>query len=251
MITLFHVPTHQINTAQFSSVLHDDIVLEFENKFKEYVGALHACSINSATNAIFLSLLNANETIRVSSIIPPVVLNAIIQSGNLIEFTDNVKWVGGSYTLHQFNDYKIIDSAQKVEQNQFKKEANPQDLMIFSFYPTKPISSCDGGIIVSNDKNKIDWLKTAVRNGTSHHEESWSREVKFAGWKMYMNSIQAFIALNNLKNFNKKASRLDEIRNEYNTQLGLNNQSGHLYRVSVDNNLQTQKNLFKLRACGP
>ena len=32
--------------------------------------------------------------------------------------------------------------------------------MFFSFYPTKPVGSSDGGIIVSNDKAKIDYLKT-------------------------------------------------------------------------------------------
>jgi hypothetical protein len=54
--------------------------------------------------------------------IPPVVLNALITSGNSINFVDNIDWIGNSYILHDFGNYKIIDSAQKVERNQFKKE---------------------------------------------------------------------------------------------------------------------------------
>ena len=64
---------------------------------------------------------------------PPVVANAILTSGNKINFIDDVDWVGNSYTLHQFDDYKIVDSAQKLERNQFQNECNPEDLMIFSF----------------------------------------------------------------------------------------------------------------------
>ena len=44
----------------------------------------------------------------------------------------------------------------------FKKEANDEDLMIFSFYPTKPVGSSDGGIIVSNDFEKIRWLSPSI-----------------------------------------------------------------------------------------
>ena len=49
--------------------------------------------------------------------IPPVVLNAIITSGNKHNFSDNTDWVGDSYLLHDFGDYKVIDSAQKLEKN--------------------------------------------------------------------------------------------------------------------------------------
>ena len=172
MIKLFNINNYVIDTSKFNNVLNGEIVYKFENEFAKYVGAKYACGVNSATNAIFLSLLNKSTEINVPSIIPPVVLNAILLSGNSIKFQDNVDWVGGSYTLKEFEDYKIIDSAQKVEKNQFKKEANENDLMIFSFYPTKPVGGIDGGIIVSNDKLKIDWFRKAVMNGTSQTFES-------------------------------------------------------------------------------
>ena len=57
MIQLFNVENNNIDTSKFSNLLHDEVVNEFEKTIAEYVGAKYACSINSATNAIFLSLL--------------------------------------------------------------------------------------------------------------------------------------------------------------------------------------------------
>ena len=86
MIELFNINNHIIDTSEFSNLLHDDIVVEFEKKIADYVGAKYACSVNSATNAIYLSLLNKDVTVNLPSIIPPVVANAILTSGNYIEF---------------------------------------------------------------------------------------------------------------------------------------------------------------------
>jgi dTDP-4-amino-4,6-dideoxygalactose transaminase len=243
MINLFNIPDYTINTSQFSHYLHGSIVEEFENNFLEYVGAKYACSVNSATNAIFLMLLDKNTTINVPSLIPPVVLNAIITSGNTIKFTDDTEWIGGSYILHEFEDYKIIDSAQRVDRNQFVNEANDNDLMFFSFYPTKPIGSSDGGIIVSNDKDKIDYLRTLSFNGMSFSTNNWERKIMMPGYKFYMNSIQAYIANENLKLLDSKKERLHEIRTFYNKELGYNNTSDHLYRINVSDRDMFMKNM--------
>jgi dTDP-4-amino-4,6-dideoxygalactose transaminase len=235
MIQLFNIPNYTIDTSKFSHYLHGSIVDEFEKNFLEYVGAKYACSVNSATNAIFLMFLNKNVTVNVPSLIPPVVLNAIITSGNKINFTDDVDWIGGSYMLHQFEDYKIIDSAQRVDKNQFATEADDNDLMFFSFYPTKPIGSSDGGIIVSNDKEKIDYLRTLSFNGMTFSTNNWERKVVMPGYKFYLNSIQAYIANENLKVLDDKKSRLKEIRDIYNKELGYTNTSDHLYRIDIKN----------------
>jgi len=233
MIQLFNITDHVIDTSKFSHYLHGTIVEEFENNFLEYVGAKYACSVNSATNAIFLMLLNKNITVKVPSLIPPVVLNAIITSGNKVQFTDDVDWIGHSYILHEFDDYKIIDSAQRVDRNQFANEANDSDLMFFSFYPTKPVGSSDGGIIVSNDKAKIDYLRTLSFNGMSFSTNNWERKIMMPGYKFYLNSIQAYIGNENLKLLDAKKVKLSAVRDYYNKELGYNNTSDHLYRINV------------------
>jgi dTDP-4-amino-4,6-dideoxygalactose transaminase len=235
VINLFNINNHIIDTSKFSNLLHDSIVEDFENSIASYVGAKYAVSFNSATSAIFLALLNKNTTINVPSMIPPVVVNAIITSGNRHRFVDDVEWIGDSYILHKFSDYKIIDSAQKLQKNQFIHECDDNDLMIFSFYPTKPVGSSDGGMIVSNDKNKINYLKELAFNGMSYAENNWDRKIKFPGYKMYMNSIQCQIAMNNFKVYSKKLERLNEIRTQYNKNFNMTNTSDHLYRLAVKN----------------
>ena len=190
--------------------------------------------------------LNKNITVNVPSLIPPVVLNALITSGNKINFVDNIEWIGNSYVLHEFENYKIIDSAQRVDRNQYADEASDLDLMFFSFYPTKPVGSCDGGIIVSNDLEKIEYLRTFSFNGMSFAENNWERIINMPGYKFYMNSIQAYIANENLSRLDSKKSKLARIRDHYNA-LGYDNTSDHLYRIRVEN-----RNSFitKMKAAG-
>ena len=242
MIQLFNIDNHIIDTSEFSHLLHDRVVIEFEKKIAKYVGAKYACAVNSATSAIFLSFVEKNVVPDLPSILPPVVVNSIITSGNEFKFYDNVDWIGHSYVLHQFKDYKIIDSAQKLEKKQFQKECNPKDVMIFSFYPTKPLGGADGGMIVTDDYEKYKWYKEAVLNGMTYAENNWEREISFPGYKMYMNSIQAKILLNNFELFEKKMRVLDNLINIYNKELGYTNSSKHLYRIEVvDNQIFVEK----------
>lgn len=233
MTNLFHLPNFKLNSNKFSHVLHDKNVLLLEEKLTSYVGAKYGVLVNSATCAIFLTLLDKNQIVKIPSLIPPVVINAILTSNNAYDYKDDVNWVGNSYVLHEFNDYKIIDSAQKFEKDQFLKEAKENDLMIFSFYPTKPLGGIDGGLIVSNDKRKIDYLKILSFNGTTFSENNWEREIVMPGFKFYMSSVQANVILNNFLNLEKKYLRLAEIRDLYNESFNLKNTSNHLYRINV------------------
>lgn len=235
MINLFHINSHIIDTSKYSNLLHDVVVTEFEDSIKDYVGAKYSVSFNSATSAIFLSLLGKGVVLNVPSMVPPVVLNAIVTSGNKYTFNDNTDWVGDSYTLHDFGNYKIVDSAQKLERNQFKLECNDGDLMVFSFYPTKPVGSSDGGMIVSNDFSKITLLREMALNGMTYSHNNWERKIRFPGYKMYLNSIQAEIGLNNFKLYEEKLKALNIVRGMYNYGLKYNNTSNHLYRIEVDN----------------
>ena len=236
MISLFNINQYDISTKNYSNLLHDNIVTKFEQSIADYVGAKYAVSLNSATNAILLCLLGKNTTVQIPSIIPPVVANAIITSGNKIKFYDDKDWVGNSYVLHRFGDYKIVDSAQKLMQNQFKKECDPNDLMIFSFYPTKPIGSCDGGMIVSDDYGKIQFFKEMSLNGMTYSSNNWDRTIKYPGFKFYMNSIQADIAYRNFQVYENKLNKLKRVQEIYNNELGLKNTSYHLYRLNIDDN---------------
>ena len=207
MIPLFHINNYTIDTSRLKNHLHGPIVDELVEEFCEYVGAKYGCALSSATNAIFLVFEGHKAGVTIPSVLPPVVFNALYHSGQQIQYRDAVEWVGGSYELHNFGHYKVIDSAQRVDRNQFK-EVDDEELMIFSFYPTKPVGSIDGGIIVSNDKEKIDYFKQRSLNGMSFAENNWDRKQVSIGWKMYMNSFQASIAIQNLRKLDQKKNSL-------------------------------------------
>jgi dTDP-4-amino-4,6-dideoxygalactose transaminase len=241
MIKLFNINHYTIDTSTFKHVLHD-YETQLEEEFAEYVGAKYACAANSATSLIYLSLkqwTTPNEIINLPSIIPPVVPNVVNNAGRLIRWVDNVDWVGHSYLLHD-GDTKIVDSAQEVTRNSFFSDG---EIRIYSFYPTKPVGSIDGGIVVSNCKEKIDWFKAAVHNGANQNDNSWDRMILFPGWKMYINSVQAYIALQNLRRLRYKNQTLQEIRTQYNNAFGKDNTSLHLYRLNVSNRQDFIKNM--------
>lgn len=252
MIKLFNIPNYNIDTSQFSNILHDKIVGELEREFAKYVGAKYACAVNSCTNAIFLALYRFAHLPSRSCFLPSLIttrfLNAIIQSNVKYEFTDNTGWVGGSFKMYEHTDFKIIDSAQKVEPDQFKKECNPQDILLFSFYPTKPIGSVGGGMIVTNDKEKIEWFKKATYFGETFSKNSWETKTEFVGWQMFMNSIQAWIAMENLKMYTTKIVLLNIFRNRYKCELYdmiVTGNSNHLFRIRVKDNEKFIKQMRK------
>ena len=229
MIPLFSLNDYSVPLESFDHHLHGKIVTDFETEFCKYVGAPYGCAISSATNAIFLLLLNKNTTVTLPSMLPAVVANSVVNSGNKIEFVDDSSWVGHSYTLHE----NIIDSAQRVDRNQYTNESKRGDVMFFSFYPTKPVGGIDGGIVVSDNKDLIDWIRMASMNGMRYSTDSWDRVQEFPGWKMYMSSSQAYVSLQNLHKLDEKKDRIKEIRLAYNKAFGLENTSDHLYRVNV------------------
>jgi len=254
MIQLFNTPKDVIDLKHHDNLLHGSAVKKFEEEFARYVGARHACSFNSASSAIFLALtmvkeswphLLAGRKLAIPSTIPPVVPNAIINAGVDFQFIDNVDWIGHLYTLANLSTFRIIDSAQAVYEQIFQLNADPQDLMIFSFYPTKPIGGLDGGMIVSDDSDKIESLRKMSLNGAGTAVNSWERSVDIIGWKMYMNSIQAQIANQQLDFLFERQASMNHIRDRYNNAFDMKNvprprtegQKGyHLYRIYVQDN---------------
>jgi dTDP-4-amino-4,6-dideoxygalactose transaminase len=240
MVELFNTPKIRLWLPKKENILHGKSVKEFEQEFCQYVGAKHACSFNSASSAIFLLFNRLCVNVKVPSIIPPVVVNHLLNGGNTVELYDDIDWVGRSYVLHEFEDVRIVDSAQEVQKSQYKySKKRDSDIFIYSFYPTKPIGSCDGGIIVSNDPEHISKLRIDSMNGMTNQLNNWDRKIVEPGYKMYMNTIQARIALKGLRNLDKKKNKLKRIRDIYNNEFSLENTSEHLYRIHVADNTKT------------
>jgi len=206
-------------------------VEELEKKFAKYVGAPYAVAVNSCTSAIFLSLLSKGTkmlTVEIPSVTFVSVANAIVNAGLFLKFTDDI-YVGKPYTLGGTN---IWDSAHHLQRGCYQEGT----LMCFSFYPTKLLGSCEGGMIALDNEEVYHWLRKARANGMERKGMfDWDYTVDFPGWKMMMNDIQAAIALVRLEKLDKFNHRRQIIRDIYNAAFGLNNQSLHVYPIIVEN----------------
>jgi UDP-4-amino-4,6-dideoxy-L-N-acetyl-beta-L-altrosamine transaminase len=257
MIKLFHTPEFNLESYKFDHLLHDKVVSEFEEAMADYAGAKYALFLNSATSAIFLIFSKIfqnifvsnkyNQPIEIPNCLPPVVINTLINQGHTIHLTDDVDWIGNAYRLHKFPRFTVFDSAQEVTKDCFHEYCRDEDLIIFSHYPTKPIPSCDGGTIVSNDKNKIDFLRKLAYNGMEVRGKSWKNKLVMPGYKMYGNTLQAAIALQSLKSLDSNKICIDYVREQYDKNIFARHkittdQSYHLYRVKVKNRAKLLKN---------
>ena len=210
-------------------------VARLEEEFADYVGSQYAVALNSCTNSLYLSLCYCRfpyNSVRIPSMMVPLVANEIIHAEYTPYFVDNVEWIGSSYSLE---NTPIIDSAHEVIS--LNKEAFDNRIICYSFYPTKPVCGADGGMICTNEKEWAEWFRKARYFGFGGAgticKNSWEYEPEFIGWKMNMTDVQAAIALTQLRNLPKNHKRMEQIRRLYNAELGYNRTSHYLYRINV------------------
>ena len=97
------------------------IVRMFEEEVAEYTGAPYAVSVDSCTNALFLSckFLEVSEVIIPSQTYLSVPMS-IIQAGGEVVFDKRVKtnhWRG----IYQLKPYPIYDSSKRFTSNMYKE----------------------------------------------------------------------------------------------------------------------------------
>jgi dTDP-4-amino-4,6-dideoxygalactose transaminase len=218
-------------------------VSELEAKFAEYVGSKYAVAVNSCTSALFLSLLYEKATSHMNKVkIPSVtfvsVANMILNAGLQLEFLDEI-YVGNWYWL---KGTLVIDSAHSLYRGCYQEDS----LMCFSFYPTKLLGSCEGGMIATNNEPARDWLRKMRSNGMERKGMfDWDYTVELIGWKMNMNDIQAAIILTRLKKLEQYNRNRVHIRDYYNKVFGLENKSLHVYPLMTENRNEFIKKMAK------
>jgi dTDP-4-amino-4,6-dideoxygalactose transaminase len=258
MIPFKVLPLDYLETTAVAKVLASKnlgmgkIVKELEYEFAQYVGSTYAVAVDSCTSALFLSLKYRGlcnngrlpMDVKIPSMTVPLVANTIIHAGTDIIFLNECDWVGHHYELQPFD---IIDSAHEVSKNEFKQFSD-KTLLCFSFYPTKPISSCEGGMICTNDPYAVEWLQKARfygrNSGDSLSRNSWEYDIEFPGWKMNMTEVQAAIALEQLKKLPDLTLMRQRAVDQYNVLLDGHNTSLYLYRIRVKNRNEFIKFMF-------
>lgn len=193
--------------------------VEFENKFKDYIGSTEAVSMNSATAALHLAL-KAIGLQRDDEVILPTttfvataevvtyfdgipVLCDIEESTHNIDvskiealITDKTKAIipvhfAGQpcdmdeiYELANKYNLKIIEDAAHAIPSNYKgvKIGNlkKSDITCFSFYATKTLSTGEGGMATTNDPDYAKSMKINRLHGIS--KDAWDRYTTKGSW---------------------------------------------------------------------
>lgn len=230
-------------------------VREFEQKFAEFCRVEHAICVSSGTAAIFLALkaldIKPGDEIVVPSFSFIATASPVLHIGAKPVFADiNLR----NYTLdpndvkrkisektkaiipvHLYghpadmdpileianeNDLFVIEDACQAHGAEYKgrRVGGIGDITCFSFYPSKNMTVCgDGGIVTTNNEEIAEKIKMLRNHG---RREKHTHEI--IGYNLRFNEIQASIGIKQLEklpNWNKARQKIARIYNRTITDL--------------------------------
>lgn len=234
-------------------------VNEFEGALCEYVGVQHACVLNSATSALHLAYraLNVKEKIVLTTPLSfAATANAALMAGAKIEFIDIkndgnidekklqqrlakdstnigaisvVDFAGNSVEMDEIlslaKQYNIplIDDASHALGAEYKGEkvGKKADLSIFSFHPVKPITTFEGGAVVSDNEEFITKIKLLRSHGIVK-KRLWDSDMCDLGYNYRLSDVACALGINQLKKLDRNLEKREQIANFYDKEFEKN-----------------------------
>lgn len=234
-------------------------VTQFELDFAKYKSIPYAAALNSCTAGLHLSCkvlnLQPGDEVITTAMTFCATVNAIIHAGAtpVLADIDPLSWninpkdierkitpntkaiipvhfAGRACDMDSImllaEKYKLAiieDCAHAIEtEYKGKKAGTFGDFGVFSFYATKNIVTGEGGMVISNDQDKISKIKMLALHGMS--KDAWKRFsdegykhylVEEAGYKYNMMDIQAAIGIHQLKRIEAYSQKREHIWNLY------------------------------------
>lgn len=239
-----------LQVLKSSWLTHGEKNVAFEGLVRRYIGTKRAVSVNSCASALFLTLLakgirgevlvpsftfvasvNAIAACRAKPVFVDIEEETCNMDPSLMEHlltrrTEAVMPV--HYAGHPCNMKPIMsfarkhglfvveDAAECLGGEYFARKAGSfGDAGCLSFFPTKNITSCEGGMVVTNDHALADKVKALAGHGIgtttserSGKHQSWYRNAIYTGYNFRMSHVHAAIGLEQMK----KAERLNNRR---------------------------------------
>ena len=235
-------------------------VQEFEEKFAEYVGSKYAVAVSNCTNALHLSMIVSNLEYVDEVICPSLsfiaTANSITYTGAKPVFaevnpetynidvshaesliTDKTKailivhQIGMPADIDAFkklcNKYnlKLIEDAACAIGSSYKgqKVGSHSELVCFSFHPRKVITTGDGGMITTQNKEHYKQLKLLRQHGMSIDDRARHNVKKIIfedyikiGYNFRMTDIQAALGIKQLERLDWVVKERRKIAHRYN-----------------------------------
>jgi dTDP-4-amino-4,6-dideoxygalactose transaminase len=179
------------------------IVKMFEEEIAYYTGAPYAVSVDSCTNALLLCCKYFNvDEVTIPSKTYLSVPQSIIHAGGTPVFDTTANDWHGAY---QLKPYPICDAAKRFTSDMYV----PNTFMCLSFHIKKTLKIGKGGVILTDNKEAVDWFKTARYEG--RHEKLYhDDDIDFNGWNMYMTPQEAAHGLALMQNMELHNNDMDE-----------------------------------------
>ena len=233
-------------------------VIEFEKNFAQYVGATHAVSVNSATAGLHTALMalgiGAGDEVITTPMTFAATVNAILFVGAKPVLVDidrktldidpdkieakitpatkaiiPVHFAGMPCDMDRIEAIAerhglaiVEDSAHALGASYKGKkigiDKGARRVSVFSFHPTKNITTGEGGMICTGDEEVADKAAVLRQNGMS--KGAWNRyaakgdanyDIFFPGLKYQMADINAAIGISQLRELDKFNARRREI----------------------------------------
>lgn len=266
------------------------VTQKFEKKFAKYVGAKYAVAVNSGTAALHLALAAIGIQEKDEIVLPtmtfvataevityfrakPIFIDcepdSLLMDVSKIEkkITKKTKAIipvhygGQACDIDQIlkiakrHKLKVIWDAAHSLPTKYKRKlvgAFP-DITCFSFYVTKPLTTGEGGMAVTNDKNYAHKMKILSLHGMSRDawnryskKGSWYYEIVASGFKYNLTDIAASLGLCQLRKCNLLWRKRKKIAERYNqafknlkevellTQKSYGTNAWHLYVIKLN-----------------
>lgn len=232
---------------------------EFEEALCEYIGVKHACVLNSATSALHLAYtaLDIKEKIVLTTPLTfAATANAALIAGAKVEFIDIkndgnidenklearllkdsknigaisvVDFGGNSVEIDEISslakkyNIPLIDDASHALGSGYKgkKVGSMADLSIFSFHPVKPITTFEGGAVVSNNKELISKIKLLRSHGIIK-KRLWDSDMIELGYNYRLSDVACTLGINQLKKLDHNLEKREEIASFYDKEFEKN-----------------------------
>ena len=193
--------------------------IEFEEKFKEFVGAKYAISLNSATAALHLALkaigikaedeviVPTNTFVATAEVVTyfnakPVLCDIQEDTHNIdvkkiealitpktkaiipVHFAGQPCDMDEIYEIAKKYNLKVIEDAAHAMPSRYKGQMigslEGSDITCFSFYATKTLSTGEGGMATTNNEKYAKSIKINRLHGISH--DAWDRYTSKGSW---------------------------------------------------------------------
>lgn len=242
-----------IKVLKSGRLVQGDEVAMFENEFSNICEVKYAAALSNGTSALHTALeaigiKNGDEVITTPFTFVATA-NAILMTGAkpiFVDIEDNTFNINPSEIEKKINkktkaiitvdlfgqpaDYKRIneiarkhdlkvieDSAQSIGAKYFGKSTGGlADIACFSLYATKNITSVEGGVITTNNKNYAS-LARIFRNQGQDEKERY--KYLGLGYNYRMTDLNAAIARAQLRKLNKLTRKRQKIADRYNEEI--------------------------------